>query len=612
MPAAIRWLLRLLPANPIVVRLVQGGSRRARHMYIRTAYLAVLIIVLVILLMESRGALTYQKLALNGAETFQFVAYLQLALICILTPVFMAGAIAQESNPRTWEVLLTTPLSAAQMVLGHLFGRLFFVLVLLFASLPLFAITQYYGGVRGDSILSSYAVSASAALLVGATAIAIAVNRLAGKRAVFTFYVCVISYLAVTWAIDFQLQRALGRGVTVMTAINPFLALRALLNPTGYPSPPALELDAMPTIKRLWLGRPAFTWICLSSGVSLLLMALSTIGVRTVGAAEGSVPWYRRILGLGARGGESRPARQVWENPIAWREAAARQATPAKIIARWTFIALGALWGLGLVLYFHGGAISIPTFRYALLATVWTELFIIVLVAINLSATAISREREDGTLDLLLTTPITQADYLNGKLRGLISYLAPLLAVPLGTVLIASVYAAAGGFGREGGITSSDAVPGSTSAIITPVVLPEAVFLTTLSAVPFIAFCVMIGLQWSLKSRGTIGSVVATVGMVGLIGGIAGLCGWKAAADFPVIGPILAGLNPLVTLFTCAEPAIAMANTIGNSTSLTPARVTLGVGAVIAVAVYAVAIYTIRSNMLRTFDATVRRLAGTR
>ncbi|HVZ93466.1 MAG TPA: ABC transporter permease subunit, partial [Phycisphaerales bacterium] len=573
-------------------------------------YLAVLIVVQIIMLLESRGNLTYQRLALNGAETFQAVAYLQLGLICILSPVFMAGAIAQESNPKTWEVMLTTPLSAAQMVLGHLFGRLFFVLVLLFASLPLFAITQYYGGVRGDSILSSYAVSACAALLVGSIAVAIAVNRIAGRRAVFTFYVSVISYLAVTWVIDAQLQSVYGRGVTAMTGLNPFLALRALLNPTGYPTPSPIELESVSALQAMWMGSPVISWCVLSAGLSVLLIGVSTFGVRAVASAEGAIPWHRRLFGLGARGASARPPRAVWNNPIAWREAAARQATLPRIIARWAFLGIGLLWGLGIVLYYHGGAISTPSFRYVLMATVFTEILVITLVAVNLSATAISREREDGTLDLLLTTPITQSDYLNGKLRGLISYLVPLLAAPLGTVLFASVYVMADGFGREGGVMSNDVVPGTSATIATPAILPEAVFTVTLAAIPFLAFCIMIGLQWSLRSKGTIASVVATVGVIGLIAGVVGLCGWKSAEELPVIGPLIGGLNPLVALLASVEPATTMAKSVGSSATLTPARVSLAIGSGVAVVVYAVAIYAIRANMLRTFDITVRRLAG--
>ena len=188
MPAALRWLLDLLPTNPIVVRIVQGGSRRLRHMYIRSGYLAALIIVfLIVLLQGSSSDLEISALAVQGSSAFAMLSYLQIGLICLLTPVFMAGAIAQESNPRTWDILLTTPLSAIQMVLGNIFGRLFFVLALLAASLPLVALTQYFGGVPGRSVLLSYAIAACAALLVGAIAVALSVSRLAGKRAVYGF-----------------------------------------------------------------------------------------------------------------------------------------------------------------------------------------------------------------------------------------------------------------------------------------------------------------------------------------------------------------------------------------------------------------------------------------
>ena len=245
MPAFLRWLLRLAPANPIAVRLVQNGSRRSRHMYIRSAYLALLVLVMLWALIVQTGGggtASFRTLAEAGASTFTYVAYLQIFLICVLSPVFMAGAIAQEASPRTWEVLLTTPLGRLQIVLGNLLGRLFFVLALLFASLPLFALTQYFGGVPGTSIFASYLVAAAAALLVGAIAIALAVSRIAGRRAVFTFYVAVVTYLGVTYGLDAWLRtRGLGagpagNGVTWLTGLNPFLALDALLNPTTYPS----------------------------------------------------------------------------------------------------------------------------------------------------------------------------------------------------------------------------------------------------------------------------------------------------------------------------------------------------------------------------------------
>ncbi len=56
MPAILRWIFRLGPLNPIAVRLVQNGSRRTRHMYIRSAYLAVLVVVLLWSLLIKGGA----------------------------------------------------------------------------------------------------------------------------------------------------------------------------------------------------------------------------------------------------------------------------------------------------------------------------------------------------------------------------------------------------------------------------------------------------------------------------------------------------------------------------------------------------------------------------
>ncbi|MBL8747007.1 MAG: ABC transporter permease subunit [Phycisphaerae bacterium] len=608
MPATLRWLLRLVPMNPIVVRLVQGGSRRSRHMLIRSVYLALLIAVLMTMLLPQRGTLTYQALAVSGAHAFEIVAYLQIALICILSPVFMAGAIAQESNPRTWEVLLTTPLSAAQMVLGQLFGRLFFILALLIASLPLFAITQYFGGVPGSSILLSYAVAASAALVVGAIAVALAVNRLAGRRAVFAFYVAVVTYLALTIAVD----ASIGAGrVSWVTALNPFLALKALLNPSGYPRPDVLELASMPGLKRFWLGNPVAAWCIVSGGMSLVLIFISTFTVRTIGASIGSIPWYRRAFGLGAKGASARPPRPVGMNPIAWREATARQATLPKMVMRWAFIGSGALWGLAVILYYHGGAINHATFRETILMTVWTELVVIVLVAINTSATAISKEREDGTLDLLLTTPLTPREYLGGKIRGLVMYLLPLLAVPLGTVAAAAIYVLAGGLGRVDGVTSNDLI--RTASVDVPVILPEAAVVVPLVTLPFTAFCVVVGLQWSLKSKGTIGSVVATVGMVGIIAGIVGLCGWQAGASMSVVGPALSASTPLTALFSCVKTAAAFTDqNIDGPNDLIVARVSLSIGAVIAAVVYSLIVLGIRTNMVKNFDRETRRLAGAR
>jgi len=618
MPVLLRWLLRLGPINPIAVRLVQGGSRRSRHLYIRTIYLGALIVTLLYLLltMQGGGPLSQLKLAAAASGSFAVVAYLQIALICVLAPVFMAGAIAQEANPRTWDILLTTPMSAGEIVLGNLFGRLFFILALLFSSLPLFALTQYFGGVPGRSIFASYLIAACAALLVGSMAIALSVSRLVGKRAVFAFYVSVISYLAVTYGVD-QLVGG-GSQVTWMTAINPFLALKALLNPSGYL---AWTEGSRSGFAAWFLEKPVQTWCWLSAGVSMLLMAMSTVTVRIAGLAglggmsgRGGIPWYRRMFGLGAKGGETRPARHVWHNPIAWREAAARNATLGRMVARWSFIICGGLWGLGLVLYFHGGGIDVAVFRDVVFYTAIGELAVISLVAVNMAATSVAREREDGTLDLLLTTPITPGSYLGGKMRGMVAYLLPLIAVPVGTILLAGVYVLAvqaGLLSREGGVVYQHQVIGASTGMFIPIpaVLPEAALIVGVVVVPFIAFCVMVGMQWSLKSKGSLSAVVATVGVVGVVGGIVGLCAYKSGTDFQFVGSAIAALSPITAVSATIYPESALASTV-NGFGLASARIGLLVGCGIAALAYLAVVYGLRANMVHNFDMTVRRLAG--
>ncbi len=621
MPIFLRWLLRLGPMNPIAVRLVQNASRRNKHLYVRSAYLAVLILVLLWAMLGNTpgGNVSYRELASAGATSFAWIAYLQVGLICILSPVFMAGAIAQEANPKTWDILLTTPMSKLEIVLGNLLGRLFFVLALLFASLPLFALTQFFGGVPGKSIIASYIVSAGAAILVGAIAISLSVSRLVGQRAVFTFYVSVVTYIATTIAIDAWLSsRGFGMGinnsgVTWLTSLNPFLAIRSLLSPTAYPS---ADPAAYSGLKGFMLASPAVAWSSFSIALSALLVGASTLTVRTGGikqVANGTsgIPWYRRLFKLGAVNIEHRPPRHVWSNPIAWREAASRNATFTRILMRWSFVGLGALTALLVVVFYHMGKINTADFQFIIKSLTFTEVFLIALVAVNMAATAVAGEREDGTLDLILTTPITPKMYLAGKLRGLVSYLLPLIAVPVFTVGIAGVYCLSGGLGNKSLAYYTHRLPSGAASIEVPVVLPEAGLLAAILLIPFIAFCVMIGLHWSLKSKGTLSSVVGTVAVVFIVSGILGLCGWAAGSDMPVIGPALVSLSPASLLDALISPVTRLEDTVNDSTTgLTTARYAMIVGTLISAGIYIAIVYAVLTALVRNFDFTVRKLAG--
>lgn len=613
MPAFLNWLLRLLPTNPICMRLVQGGSKRLRHLYIRAGYLAILMVVLLFSLLGQQ-TLSFSELASKGAQAFELISYLQVGLICLLTPIFMAGAIAQEANPRTWDILLTTPLNNLQIVLGNMFGRLIFILALLFSTLPLFVTIQYFGGVPGEVIFLSYAIAGCSALFVAAVAVTLSVTRTAGRRAVFVFYITVVMYLFVTAALDVSVLRtpvaagALTWYTTVFTPLNPFLALEVLLRSNTY-VPHDFTGQEVFWLKRIWLANPTATFCWLTFLLSALLVLFSTARLRVIGGRTGSIPWYRRLFRLGAKGANARPPRKVSTNPVAWRESVARGGTLPAILARWGFATLGLFIALLLLALFHTQQLTAVQLRNALVATLVAEVVIIALTALNMSATAVSREREDGSLDILLTTPIQPGPYLAGKLRGLIQFLFPMLCVPIGTLALVGMYIMFDGLGVPGGVMVTDTIRGAT-AVTLPLALPEGALALPFTLVPFTAFCVMIGLQWSIKSKGTIGSVIAAVGVVVLVAGFLSLCGIVSGNNVPTFGALMNALNPINLLLTAIQPTVMIAEGLGNPSEVMSSRVSLLIGSIIAGMIYAAVVYAMLSNMKRTFHMTVRRLSG--
>ena len=66
------------------MRLVHGGSRRLRHLYIRSGYLAIMMLILLFALFGP--ATTMKQLAQRGASAFTVISFGQVGLLCLLTP----------------------------------------------------------------------------------------------------------------------------------------------------------------------------------------------------------------------------------------------------------------------------------------------------------------------------------------------------------------------------------------------------------------------------------------------------------------------------------------------------------------------------------------------
>lgn len=632
MQGAYRWFWRVLPGNPVVVRIVQGGSMRQRDLWIRMGYLGALIGLILIGLIYGGGVggeTGLNELAKSGTWVFTFIAYGQVVLICLLAPLFMASAIAAEQSGKTYDILLTTPLSNLQIVLGSLVGRLFFVIALLLSGLPLFAMLLIFGGVPVYSVYVAFTVAALTALFVGSVAVTLSVMRAGGRKAVFAFVIGIAGYLVAAYALDAVLLRQLSsipKSTTWLTPLHPLLVLEASLNSANYRPPPPEVLADYPGVLAFYLGSPFIVFAILSLLGSLVMLTWCAIVLRNIGQGESKfVIWLKTKLRMGDAGGERvHAARTVSHNPIAWRESHTRGKVASGIIARWSFFVLGLLLGGLLLLLYHldgfppirdaatGQPLSSAQILHQGLSVIlMIEVAIITLVALYMSAGCVSKEREDGTLDLMLTTPITPRQYVWGKLRGLVRFLALLIAVPVLTMAMVAIYTVIA-WATDSPKATFDyrgvASDGSPIVLKPMLMLPEAPVLMLLMLVPFVAFCVAIGMGASLKAKGVLGAVIPSVAIIGVLSLLFGFCGWMMAASVPLLGPIVNAASPTTNMFMLIDPWDRVSGFAENSIAN---RIILVIAATLAAVTYGMIVYGFVITMVKNFDTTVRKLSGT-
>ncbi len=618
MQAIARWLWYLAPANPIVVRIVQGGSQRARDFWVRMGYLGALIMLVLIGLLGGEGMgseATITDLAKAGAKLFNLVAQGQVILVCLIAPMFMAGAINQERQGETFDILLTTPLSNLQIVLGSLLSRLYFVIALLLSGLPLFSVLLIFGGVPIRAVFVAFVVSALAALLVGSVAVTISVLRTGGRKAVFVFIIAIAAYLVGSYAVDFMVRASAAnpKETTWLTPLNPLLVLLSSFDPNYRPPTTSTQGG----LAGFYMTNPLGAFASITLLISSSLLLFSATLVRRLGQGESIIPMpkgMRRALRLAPAGERTRPPRTVWHNPIAWKESKARGKVAAGILARWGFLASGIIGAIVLVVMYHTDSLPRvagplggrppdqgPAFRMILSAMLWLEIAIIVLVAIYMSAGSVSKEREDGTLDLLLTTPITPKYYVWGKLRGLVQFLTTLIAVPVSTLVIACLYVAATD-ARVRYQVGTNVYPDE------PLLNIESMFLLPMMLVPFVSLCVTVGLVWSIKSKGVMGAVIPSVAIIGSLSLLLGFCGLNAAENVAVVGPILNAFSPVTNLMMIVNPWNSVE---GYADAPAGARANLFMAALIAAGGYTMIVYIYLTASVKNFDQTVRKLSGT-
>jgi ABC-2 type transport system permease protein len=165
--------LLVLVDNPLIVKDGMSRMRSWRAPVVLTLYLGLLgafgytifVILTVISPQNQAGS------AQIGGDVFNALAFIQLSLVSLFAPALAAGAISGERERQTFDVLLVSRLTAAEIVWGKLIGSVAFMLLLILSALPLFAAVFLFGGIDIEQFVITQLLTVSTAVSIGAVSL---------------------------------------------------------------------------------------------------------------------------------------------------------------------------------------------------------------------------------------------------------------------------------------------------------------------------------------------------------------------------------------------------------------------------------------------------------
>lgn len=336
-----------------------------------------------------------------GRSYFNAMIMVELALVMLAAPATTAGAICLDRSRGTLEHLMTTDLSATEIVLGKLLARLLPVLLLIGCSLPVLALSTLLGGIDALALAVAFAVITAVALL--ACSLALTFSTWARRPYEVVLAVYMVWAIAVLGYPLWFAMRQSGKWIDPpewLRIANPFDVAAS-----GYGRDP---------VEAIVLGS---LFIVPALGLSALLMILAILSLRpAVIGSRRRAPRSERP-GLLARIMHRLPGPSLDGNPVLWREwhraRSPRLSLLLFVLVAATIVASAAraieIWNVGVAYYvlqdwgFQGirAYLMLVLFAGGVLAAV--------------APMSLSEERRRGSLDVLMTTPISTRAIVLGK-----------------------------------------------------------------------------------------------------------------------------------------------------------------------------------------------------
>ncbi|MEN6309523.1 MAG: ABC transporter permease subunit, partial [Anaerohalosphaeraceae bacterium] len=405
------------------------SSRRKRTYVLRSLYLLLLLLFVVLLWIEQVDRTSYanpiyqvSRMSEAGLIISTLIVWFQFVAAQIILGISLSTAISDEIYSRTLGVLMTTPITSVQIVLGKLFSKFLIVLQLVLISIPMLGIVRIFGGIPWMYILSSLYLTITTTLMIGSIGLLWSIFC---RRAYVSIIAVVLTVVAVFGLsalffiimIDiFDLHKTLGEPFlfNFFYVTNPYATY--IFNSIHYLEPGGI-------------GKMTHHWILngiVMLALSVFLLCIASIFVRRAALSQIAGD---RAAESGAKRRRNRPPREipirtVSSNPVLWKECSAPLLGRRK---KWMFGVIIA--GLALVLLSY---ILLACMSFKPLRQEETHLFYIcvfmglgMLFTLIIPATAISSEKESNSWIILLASPLTERQIVWSKCIGSIRRCLP-------------------------------------------------------------------------------------------------------------------------------------------------------------------------------------------
>jgi ABC-type transport system involved in multi-copper enzyme maturation permease subunit len=354
--------------------------------------------------------LSIQVLASYGRQLFLTTVSIELSLVLLAAPAATAGAICLDKARGTLDHMLATDLSNTEIVLGKLGVRLIPVLGLIACVLPISSLASLLGGIDPAALFGSFLTSIACAVLGCSLAMVLSVWGRKTHEVLMVTYILIIIWLGSPLLVMILAQAFQARSPSSIPLA--ILELIELTNPyylvfAPYSAPGKVEMANF----MAFLG-----WSLLFSGVMVALAAWRIRAIALKQAGKASLP-ARHWFALGFRWpawSPRLPGPSLDGNPVLWREWQHSRPSRFLRVTRFLYTALGVTWTVVAL----SSSTTIRNQNESIAITTMIQVAIGLLLLSVSAATSLAEERARGSLDMLLSTPLSTFSILVGKWWG--------------------------------------------------------------------------------------------------------------------------------------------------------------------------------------------------